>query len=53
MTYAIFTYFDGRIPLNPAVCNGSPTRRNTRVTAQTVLEYLRALVKTISTFGCS
>ena len=42
MTYAIFTYFDGGITLNPAVCNGSPTRPNTRVTAQTVLEYLSA-----------
>ena len=40
MTNAILTYFDGRITLNPEVCNGKPTLRNTRVTAQTVLEYL-------------
>ena len=31
-----------RILINPAVCNGRPTLRGTRITAQTVLEFLGA-----------
>jgi uncharacterized protein (DUF433 family) len=31
-----------RIEINPAVCNGKPVIRNTRVTVQTVLSYLSA-----------
>jgi len=36
------TYLDGRITIHPDVCNGKPTIRNTRITAQTVLEFLSA-----------
>ena len=32
----------GRITLDPAVCNGRPTIRGTRITVQTVLEFLSA-----------
>jgi uncharacterized protein (DUF433 family) len=32
----------GRIELNPAVCNGKPVVRGTRITVQTVLSYLSA-----------
>lgn len=42
MTTEMLTYIDGRITINPAVCNGKPTLRNMRVTAQTILEYLSA-----------
>ncbi|MBI2799499.1 MAG: DUF433 domain-containing protein [Gammaproteobacteria bacterium] len=42
MANEILTYCDGRITINPAVCNGKPTLRNMRITAQTVLEYLSA-----------
>jgi len=31
-----------RITINPEVCNGKPTVRGTRITAQTVLEFLGA-----------
>jgi uncharacterized protein (DUF433 family) len=31
-----------RIEINPAVCNGKPVIRNTRVPVQTVLSYLSA-----------
>ena len=31
-----------RIELNPAVCNGKPVVRGTRITVQTVLSYLSA-----------
>ena len=31
-----------RIQLNPAVCNGKPVIRGTRITVQTVLSYLTA-----------
>lgn len=40
MSDLTLTYCNGRITINPAVCNGKPTVRNTRVTAQTVLEFL-------------
>ncbi|MCA9543687.1 MAG: DUF433 domain-containing protein [Myxococcales bacterium] len=36
------TYLDGRIRLDPAVCNGRPTINGTRITVQTVLEFLGA-----------
>ena len=32
----------GRIVIDPNVCNGRPTIRGTRITAQTVLEFLAA-----------
>ena len=31
-----------RIEINPAVCNGKPVIRNTRIPVQTVLSYLSA-----------
>lgn len=36
------TYLDGRITIHPDVCNGKPTIRDTRITAQTILEFLSA-----------
>ena len=33
---------ENRITIDPAVCNGKPTIRRLRITAQTVLEYLGA-----------
>lgn len=35
-------FVDGRITLNPDVCNGQPTIRGMRITVQSVLEYLSA-----------
>lgn len=34
------TYVDGRITIDPAVCNGKPTLRGKRVTVQTIPGYL-------------
>ena len=31
-----------RIEINPAICNGKPVIRNTRITVQAVLSYLSA-----------
>jgi len=31
-----------RIEINPAICNGKPVIRHTRITVQTVLSYLSA-----------
>ena len=36
----ITNYFDGRITIDPAVCNGKPALRGKRITVQTVLGYL-------------
>ncbi|MDX1606650.1 MAG: DUF433 domain-containing protein [Candidatus Competibacterales bacterium] len=36
------TFIDGRITIDPTVCNGRPTIRGKRITVQTVLEYLAA-----------
>ncbi|MGH8477371.1 MAG: DUF433 domain-containing protein [Methylococcales bacterium] len=36
------SFFDGRITINPAICNGNPTIHGHRITAQTVLEFLSA-----------
>ena len=33
---------EDRIVINPAVCNGRPSIRGTRISAQTVLEFLGA-----------
>lgn len=39
---AKLTFLDGRITIDPALCNGKPTIRGKRITVQTVLEYLGA-----------
>lgn len=39
---AVVTFFEGRIVIDPAVCNGKPTIRGKRITAQSILEYLAA-----------
>ncbi len=33
---------EARITINPAVCNGRPIVRGTRITVQTILEFLAA-----------
>lgn len=35
-------FLDGRIVIDPAVCNGRPTVRGKRITVQSILEYLSA-----------
>ena len=36
------TFLDGRITIDPQICNGKPTIRATRIAAQTILEFLGA-----------
>ncbi len=36
------SYFDGKITINPDICNGKPTIRGQRITVQTILEFLGA-----------
>lgn len=42
MTPQEVTYLEGRITIDPAVCNGKPTIRGKRIAVQTVLEFLSA-----------
>lgn len=35
-------YLNGRITIDPTLCNGKPTIRGIRITVQSVLEYLAA-----------
>jgi len=37
-----FSHMSERITVNPDICNGKPVVRDTRITAQTVLEFLAA-----------
>ncbi len=34
------SYFDGRITIDPEVCNGKPVLRGKRITVQTILGFL-------------
>ncbi|MFZ2160672.1 MAG: DUF433 domain-containing protein [Sideroxyarcus sp.] len=34
------SFYEGRITIDPAICNGKPTLRGKRITVQTVLGYL-------------
>jgi uncharacterized protein (DUF433 family) len=36
------SYINGRITIDPAICNGKPTLHGKRITVQTILEYLSA-----------
>ena len=42
MKTEVMSYIDGRITIDPNVCNGKPTIRGKRITAQTVLGFLGA-----------
>lgn len=42
MASTTVSFFDGRITLDPTVCNGKPTIRGKRITVQSILEFLSA-----------
>ena len=37
-----YNYLDGRITIDPDLCNGKPTIRGKRITVQTIVEFLSA-----------
>lgn len=40
MKNEVLSFLDGKITINPEICNGKPTIRETRITVQTILEFL-------------
>ncbi len=42
MTLEKVRYLQGRISIDPDICNGKPTIRGKRITVHTVLDYLSA-----------
>lgn len=42
MKNEVLSFLNGSITLNPEICNGKPTIRGTRITVQTILEFLSA-----------
>ena len=39
---AQLSFLDGKITIDPEICNGKPTLRGKRIAVQTILEYLAA-----------
>ena len=37
-----YNYLDGRITIDPDLCNGKPTIRGKRIAVQTIMEFLSA-----------
>ena len=42
MTFTSVSHSEGRITIDPDICNGKPVIRSTRITAATILDYLSA-----------
>ncbi|BBL76712.1 DUF433 domain-containing protein [Methylomagnum ishizawai] len=42
MPQSPLTFLEGRITIDPALCNGKPTLRGKRISVQTILDFLAA-----------